>query len=77
MWMARAAALIAAVVIGLVNATLGLSLLAIDAGRTLLFDRDAMIRAADDAAIAIAAFAPDRIAGGGDEPQKSAAKRKS
>src|SRR5271167_833808 len=53
------------------------TVLAIDAGRTLLFDRDAMIRAADDAAIAIAAFAPDRIAGGGDEPQKSAAKRKS
>jgi len=31
--------------------------LAIDAGRTLLFDRDALIRAADDAGIAIQAFA--------------------
>ncbi|MGA3292351.1 MAG: UDP-2,3-diacylglucosamine diphosphatase LpxI [Candidatus Acidiferrales bacterium] len=34
--------------------------LAIDAGRTLLFDRDALIRAADEAGIAIQAFAPDR-----------------
>jgi len=34
--------------------------LAIDAGRTLLFDRDALIRAADDAGIAIVAFAPER-----------------
>jgi DUF1009 family protein len=34
--------------------------LAIDAGRTLLFERDEMIRAADDAGIAIEAFAPDR-----------------
>lgn len=33
--------------------------LAIDAGRTLLFDRDALIRAADDAGIAIQAFAPE------------------
>ena len=33
--------------------------LAIDARRTLLFDRDAMIRAADDAGIAIEAFAPE------------------
>src|ERR1700735_988048 len=33
--------------------------LAIDAGRTLLFDRDELIRAADDAEIAIEAFAPD------------------
>jgi len=32
--------------------------LAIDAGRTLLFDRDELIRAADDAEIAIEAFAP-------------------
>lgn len=32
--------------------------LAIDAGRTLLFDRDALIRAADEAGIAIEAFAP-------------------
>jgi DUF1009 family protein len=33
--------------------------LAIDAGRTLLFDRDALIRGADDAGIAIQAFAPE------------------
>jgi DUF1009 family protein len=33
--------------------------LAIDAGRTLLFDRDALIRAADDAEIAIEAFAAE------------------
>jgi DUF1009 family protein len=33
--------------------------LAIDAGRTLLFDRDALIRAADEAGIAMQAFAPD------------------
>lgn len=33
--------------------------LAIDAGRTLLFDREAMISAAADAAIAIQAFAPE------------------
>jgi DUF1009 family protein len=32
--------------------------LAIDAGRTLLFDRDLLIRAADEAGIAIQAFAP-------------------
>jgi DUF1009 family protein len=32
--------------------------LAIDAGRTLLFDRDELIRAADDADIAIEAFVP-------------------
>ena len=32
--------------------------LAIDARRTLLFDRDDLIRAADDAGIAIEAFAP-------------------
>jgi DUF1009 family protein len=31
--------------------------LAIDAGRTLLFERDELIRAADDAGIAIEAFA--------------------
>jgi len=49
--------------------------LAIDAGRTLLFDREAMIRAADDSGIAIEAFAPERVAG--DDTQKSAAKRKS
>ena len=34
--------------------------LAIDAGRTLLFDRDALIRAADEAGISIQAFAPER-----------------
>jgi DUF1009 family protein len=34
--------------------------LAIDAGRTLLFDRDALLRDADDAAIAIEAIAPER-----------------
>jgi UDP-2,3-diacylglucosamine hydrolase len=33
--------------------------LAIDAGRTLLFERDALIRAADDAEIAIEAFAAE------------------
>jgi DUF1009 family protein len=33
--------------------------LAIDAGRTLLFDRDALIRAADEAGIAIQAFAKE------------------
>ena len=33
--------------------------LAIDAGRTLLFDRAALIRAADEAGMAIQAFAPD------------------
>jgi len=33
--------------------------LAIDAGRTLLFDRDALIRAADQSNIAIQAFAPE------------------
>jgi DUF1009 family protein len=49
--------------------------LAIDAGRTLLFDRDAMIRAADEAGIAIEAFAPERVVN--DDSQKSTAKRKS
>ena len=34
--------------------------LAIDARRTLLFDREALIHAADDAGIAIQAFAPER-----------------
>lgn len=33
--------------------------LAIDAGRTLLFDRDALMRTADDAGISIEAFAPE------------------
>jgi len=36
--------------------------LAIDAGRTLLFEREALIRAADEAGIAIQAFAPDSSA---------------
>jgi UDP-2,3-diacylglucosamine hydrolase len=36
--------------------------LAIDAGRTLLFDRDDLIRAADDAGIAIQAFAQQKVA---------------
>ncbi|MGD0964078.1 MAG: UDP-2,3-diacylglucosamine diphosphatase LpxI [Candidatus Acidiferrales bacterium] len=36
--------------------------LAIDARRTLLFERDALIRAADDAGIAIQAFAPEGAA---------------
>ena len=35
--------------------------LAIDAGRTLLFDRDALIREADEAGIAIQAFAPENM----------------
>jgi DUF1009 family protein len=34
--------------------------LAIDAGRTLLFEREELIRLADEAAIAIEAFAPER-----------------
>jgi DUF1009 family protein len=53
--------------------------LAIDAGRTLLFDRDAMIHAADDAGIAIEAYAPERVVSGSDDSgaQKAAAKRKS
>jgi UDP-2,3-diacylglucosamine hydrolase len=34
--------------------------LAIDAGRTLLFDREELIRAADESGIAIQAFAPER-----------------
>jgi DUF1009 family protein len=51
--------------------------LAIDAGRTLLFDRDALIRAADDAGIAIEAFAPESISSAGGEAQKAASKRKS
>jgi UDP-2,3-diacylglucosamine hydrolase len=36
--------------------------LAIDAGRTLLFDREALLRAADQAGIAIQAFAPETSA---------------
>jgi UDP-2,3-diacylglucosamine hydrolase len=41
--------------------------LAIDARKTLLFDREALIRAADEAGIAIQAFAPDA-------PEENAAK---
>jgi hypothetical protein len=41
--------------------------LAIDAGRTLLFERDELIRSADDAGIAIEAFA----VGGGETKKKS------
>ena len=37
--------------------------LAIDARKTLLFEREALIRAADEAGIAIQAFAPDRQEG--------------
>jgi UDP-2,3-diacylglucosamine hydrolase len=37
------------------------SALAIDARRTLLFERDALIRAADEAGIAIQAFAPESV----------------
>jgi hypothetical protein len=47
--------------------------LAIDAGRTLLFERDALICAADDAGIAIQAFAPES---GGQTKQKPETKRK-
>ncbi len=35
--------------------------LAVDAGRTLLFDRENLIRAADEARIAIQAFATDSV----------------
>jgi UDP-2,3-diacylglucosamine hydrolase len=35
--------------------------LAIDAGRTLLFEREALIQAADDAGIAIQAFALEKM----------------
>jgi DUF1009 family protein len=47
--------------------------LAIDAARTLLFDRDDLIRAADDAGIAIQAFAPAEAAAA---PQKSERQKK-
>jgi DUF1009 family protein len=47
--------------------------LAIDAARTLLFDRDDLIRAADDAGIAIQAFAPAEAAAAS---QKSESKKK-
>jgi DUF1009 family protein len=49
--------------------------LAIDARRTLLFERDALIRAADDAGIAIQAFAPESAAW--IAPQQREAKEKS
>jgi DUF1009 family protein len=48
--------------------------LAIDAARTLLFDRDDLIRAADQAGIAIQAFAPAESAA---PPQESETQRKS
>jgi hypothetical protein len=48
--------------------------LAIDAGKTLLFERDDLIRAADEASIAIQAFAPES---GGQTKSKSETKRKS
>ena len=49
--------------------------LAIDAGRTLLFDREDLIRAADDAEIAIEAFAPENDSSSPSE--KKPPKRKS
>jgi UDP-2,3-diacylglucosamine hydrolase len=48
--------------------------LAIDAGRTLLFDRDDLIRAANDAGIAIEALAQESVA---TEPRKAERKKKS
>ena len=47
--------------------------LAIDARKTLLFDREALIRAADEASIAIQAFAPE--INEAKEPQQEARKR--
>jgi UDP-2,3-diacylglucosamine hydrolase len=49
--------------------------LAIDAARTLLFDRDELIRAADNAGIAIEAFAPEKTSTQA-PAEKSPAKRK-
>jgi UDP-2,3-diacylglucosamine hydrolase len=49
--------------------------LAIDAGRTLLFDRDELVRAADDAGIAIEAFATEVDTAS--SPEKRPPKRKS
>jgi len=49
--------------------------LAIDAGRTLLFDRDELIRAADDAGIAIEAFAA-KADSGNSSTEKAPPKRK-
>jgi DUF1009 family protein len=43
----------------------GATALAVDAGRTLLFERDALIAAADEAAIAIQAFTPESLAPAG------------
>ena len=51
--------------------------LAIDAGRTLLFDRDELIRAADDAGIAIEAFTPEIGVSTGGETRDAKSKRKS
>ena len=51
--------------------------LAIDAGRTLLFDRDELIRAADDAGIAIEAFAPEIGVSTGGETRDAKSRRKS
>ncbi|MGA2846710.1 MAG: UDP-2,3-diacylglucosamine diphosphatase LpxI [Candidatus Acidiferrales bacterium] len=48
--------------------------LAIDAGRTILFDRDDLIRAADDAGIAIEAFATE--VDSANSPEKRPPKRK-
>jgi UDP-2,3-diacylglucosamine hydrolase len=47
--------------------------LAVDAGKTLLFDRDQLIRAADDFSIAVQAFAPAKAAA----TESPEAKRKS
>lgn len=44
--------------------------LAIDARRTLLFDRDALIQAANEADIVIQAFAPDAMPPGKSTPEK-------
>jgi DUF1009 family protein len=51
--------------------------LAIDAGRTLLFDRDELIRAADDAGIAIEAFTPEIGVSTDGETRDARSKRKS
>ncbi len=37
----------------------GTTVLAVDAGRTLLLDRDEMLRAADEAGIAVAGYVPE------------------
>jgi DUF1009 family protein len=47
--------------------------LAIDAARTLVFDREYLIRAADEAGIAIQAFAPEEAAA---PPEKAGSQRK-